>query len=198
MLFYMRNKIPNKRKEDPNMKKILALLLALMMLLPVVALGEAVPSISAEAIEVPEVKIGQALFAAHGTKCFAVITVAMIDDMIVAAYIEEFQFMADTSIGVPNSDADFGTSFPEGKVLASKRQNSETYSASMANAGSTVALIDNYKAIEAYVVGMTIAELEADLAGKTAETAVDAVSGATLVDTLGYLQGILAAAKAAE
>jgi hypothetical protein len=32
----------------------------------------------------------------------------------------------------------------------------------------------------------------------TAQTAIDAVTGATLVDTLGYLQGLLAAAKAAK
>ena len=46
--------------------------------------------------------------------------------------------------------------------------------------------------------GMTIAELEAALEGKTAEQVVDAVTGCTLVDSLGYLQGVLAAAKAAK
>lgn len=191
------------------MKKFFALFLALMMMVSVTAFGEAIASPDAGAIEdaiaspdagvIEEIKLGQALFAAHGTKCFAVITVALQGDVIVAAHIEEFQFMAaDTSIGVPNSNEAFGQSFPEGKVLASKRQNNEAYSANMANAGSTVALLDNYTAIENYVVGMTVAELEAELAGKTAEQMVDAVSGCTLVDTLGYLNGILAAAKNAQ
>jgi len=172
------------------MKKFLSLLLVLCLMLPVIALAE----------DAPAIKLSQVQWAAHGNKCFAVITVAMDGDKIVAAYIDEYQFMADTSIGVPNSDQPegFAASYPEGKVLASKRVNNETYSASMANAGSTVALADNYAAIEAYVAGMTVAELEEALNGKTAAEAVDAVSGATLVDTLGYLQGILAAAKAAQ
>ena len=55
----------------------------------------------------------------------------------------------------------------------------------------------SYKAIEAFVTGKTIAELEAAIEGKTKEEMVDAVSSSTLVDTLGYVQGLLAAAKAA-
>ena len=171
------------------MKKTLALVLALVLTLcSVAALAEGA------------VTLGQVDFAAHGTKCFAVITVAMQDDKIAAAYIDEFQwFGKDDVVGVPNSDAGFGESFPEGKVLGSKRVNAEYYSNNMATkAGSTVALDENYKAIEAFAAGKTIAELEAAIEGKTAEEAVDIVSGCTLVDTLGYLQGIVAAAKAAK
>ena len=145
-----------------------------------------------------EVKIGQVQYAAHGTKCFAVLTVAMEGDKIAAAYIDEYQFMAEGSIGVPNSDSDFGTAYPEGKVLASKRVNNEAYSANMAKAGSTVALADNYAVIEAFVTGKTIAELEAEVAGKDAAAMVDAVSGCTLVDTLGYINGLIGAAKSAQ
>ena len=171
------------------MKKILfaAALAALLLCLLVPAMAEGVT-------------IGQVEYAAHGTKCFAVLTVAMQDDVIADANIDEFQFMAaDSSVGVPNSDAGFGESYPEGKVLASKKVNSETYSANMATkAGSTVALMDNYAAIEAFVTGKTVAELEAAIEGKTAEEMVDAVSGCTLVDTLGYVKGLLEAAKAAQ
>ncbi len=171
------------------MKKIVSVLLLLCMLLPMAALAE----------DAQAVKLGQVYFAAHGDKCFAVMTVAMQGDVIVAAHIDEFQFMdAATATGVPNSDKGFGTSFPEGKVLASKLENNELYSTNMQKAGSTVALADNYAAIEAFVVGKTIAELEAAIEGKTAAEMVDAVSGATLVDTLGYLNGLLAAAKAAK
>lgn len=145
-----------------------------------------------------EIKIGQVQYAAHGTKCFAVLTVAMDGDKIAAAYIDEYQFMAEGSIGVPNSEADFGTAFPEGKVLASKRVNNEAYSTNMAAAGSTIALADNYVAIETFVTGKTIAELEVEVAGKDAAAMVDAVSGCTLVDTLGYVNGLIEAAKAAK
>ena len=135
---------------------VLAALMALCLILPAVAEGE--------------VTIGQALYAAHGTKCFAVLTVAMQDGVIADAYIDEFQFMtAGEAVGVPNSDADFGQSYPEGKVLASKRENAEMYSANMAAAGSTVALDVNYDAIQDYVTGKTIEELEAAVDGKTAE-----------------------------
>ncbi|MDO5300197.1 MAG: hypothetical protein Q4F18_12260 [Clostridia bacterium] len=169
------------------MKKIFAALLVVCMMIPVLALAEG------------EIKIGQADYAAHGEKCFAVLTVAVQDDVIAAAYIDEFQFMTKGDvIGVPNSDAGFGESFPEGQVLASKRVNSEYYSANMAKAGSTVALADNYAAIEAFVTGKTIAELEAEVEGKDAAAMVDVVSGCTLADTLGYVNGLIEAAKAAK
>lgn len=166
------------------MKKVLLVALALLVLTMSVAMADG------------EIKLGQAQYAAHGTKCFAVMTVAMQGDVIAAAYIDEYQFMsAETAVGVPNSDADFGTYFPEGQVLASKKVNNEMYSANMAKAGSTVALADNYAAIEAFVAGKTVAELEAAVAGKSAAEVIDAVSGCTLVDTLGYINGIIEAAK---
>ena len=168
------------------MKKFLALLLVCCMLLPVAALAET-----------HEVKLGQVQWAAHGTKCFAVMTVVVEGDVIVAALIDEYQFGAGMT-GVPNSEVMFANE--EGKVLYSKRVNAEAYSTNMQKAGSTVALDVNYDLIQAFVVGKTVSELEAAIAGfgGDATKAVDAVSGATLVDTLGYLQGLLAAAKAAK
>jgi len=163
------------------MKKILSVVIAAMLLVCMMA-----PALA-------EVKLGQSIFAAHGTKCFAVITVAMEGDKIVAAYIDEFQMMAaDTSVAVPNSEAMFPI---EGKVLGSKRLNAEAYSTNMQKAGSTVAIDANYDAIQAHVAGKTIAELEAEVAGKEAADMVDAVAGCTLADTLGYINGIIAAAK---
>ena len=170
------------------MKKILSLLLVVCMMLPVFAMAEA-PA---------EIKLGQVQWAAHGTKCFAVMTVVLQGDVIVAAHIDEYQVGAGM-VGVPNSENGFG-GFTDGKVLYSKRVNAAAYSANMTKAGSTVALDVNYDLIQNFCVGKTVAELEAVIAGfngdKTA--AVDAVTGATLVDTLGYLQGLLAAAKAAK
>ena len=176
------------------MKKLLAVLLAAMLVLT-----------AASAFAEGEIKIGQVDYAAHGAGCFAVITAVVQDETIVAAKIDEFQFITDredlAAIGVPNSDASFGESYPEGKVLGSKRVNNELYSLNMKQkAGSTVQIAANYDAIEAFATGKTIAELETFVNGYTADTkaeVVDAVAGATAVDTWGYLQGILAAAKAA-
>lgn len=170
------------------MKKIIALLLVLCMVVPFGVFAE----------EAPALKLGQVQYAAHGTKCFAVITVVMQGDVIAIAYIDEYQVGANMT-GVPNSENGFG-GFADGKVLYSKRVNAEAYSANMANAGSTVALDVNYDIVQAFAQGKTIAELEAIIAGFAGDkqAAVDAVTGATLVDTLGYLQGILEAAKAAK
>ena len=171
------------------MKKIIALLLVLCLFVPFGVFAE----------EAPAIKLGQVQWAAHGTKCFAVMTVVLEGDVIIAAHIDEYQVGAGM-VGVPNSENGFG-GFAEGTVLYSKRVNAEAYSNNMATkAGSTVALDVNYDLIQAFCVGKTVAELEAAIAAFNgdATAAVDAISGATLVDTLGYLQGLLAAAKAAK
>ena len=163
------------------MKKILSAVIAALL---VVCLF--VPALA-------EVQLGQSIFAAHGTKCFAVITVAMEEGKIVDAHIDEFQMLAaGEAVGVPNSEAMFPI---EGQVLASKRVNAELYSNNMKKAGSTVAIDANYDAIEAYVTGKTVAELEAEVAGKDAAAMIDTVAGCTLADTLGYVNGIIEAAK---
>ena len=140
-------------------------------------------------------------YAAHGAGCFAVITAAVQGDVVLAAYIDEFQYIGDredvAAVGVPNSDGSFGENYPEGKVLGSKRVNSDLYSLNMQRAGSTTQIAANYDAIQAYVAGKTIAELESAVEGKEAAEFVDAVSGATLADSLNYVKGVIEAAKAA-
>ena len=181
------------------MKKLVSLLLALMMLFACCAMAESAGDSADSAAVSAEIKIGQVQWAAHGTKCFAVMTVVLQGDVIVAALIDEYQ-VGSGMVGVPNSENGFG-GFAEGTVLYSKRVNAEAYSNNMATkAGSTVALDVNYDLIEDFCVGKTVAELEAVIAGFNgdATAAVDAVTGATLVDTLGYLEGLLAAAKAAQ
>jgi len=169
------------------MKKIVALVLVVMMSLCAVS-------------AMAELKLGQIQAAAHGTKCFAVVTVVMEDDKIAIAYIDEYQAMPkDSTVSVPNAAAMFGEEATS--LLASKRVNAAYYSNNMATkAASTVALDVNYDAIQAHVVGMTIAELEAEIAAFNGEktAAVDAVAGCTLADTLGYMTAILEAAKAAK
>jgi len=131
------------------------------------------------------VKLGKVEYAAHGTKCFTVAAVAMVDDKIVDAVLDDYQVMDSNGyVGVPNSEADFGANFAEGKVLVSKRVNAAAYSANMAaKAGSTVPVDKSLDAIQAYVTGKTVEELEKTLAATPADKMVDAVSGATLVDT---------------
>ena len=143
-------------------------------------------------------QIGQAYTAAHGTKCFTQAVAVVQDDVIIAAYLDEYQFIdsSEDVTGVPNSDSDFAEGYAEGQVLCSKRENAKYYSALMADhGGSTVAIDTNFDAIQSFAVGKTIDEL-----AKTAESdgAVDAVSGATLADTAGYLNAIAEAAKAAK
>lgn len=143
-----------------------------------------------------ELKLGKAEYAAHGTKCFTIAVVALEGDKIVAAYLDEYQMLPkDQATGVPNSSADFGQAFanPE-QVLASKRVNNDYYSNNMTRAGSTQSLVKSWSAIESFVVGKTISELEAIVTATDKADMVDTVSGATLVDTKGYVEALLLAA----
>ena len=176
------------------MKTLIGILVALVLMMTMTA-----------ALAEGDIVLGQVEYPAHGTSGFAVITVALQDDVIVAAKIDEFQFMKDRedlpAIGVPNSLDKLGESFPEGQVLGSKRVNNDLYSLNMQRGGSTTQIAANFNAIEAFVKGKTVAQLDAFVSGYTDENKaefVDAVSGATTADTLGYVRGILTAAKAAQ
>lgn len=144
-------------------------------------------------------KIAQTNFAAHGTKSFAIATTVVNGDEIVDAYIDELQYMSsDSAKGIVNSEG-MADNIVAGKVLASKRENNESYSKSLTEkAGSTVQYADNLNAIQNYVKGKKILELEDLVSNKSAQEVTDAVSGATLADTAGYIKTILAAAKEAE
>lgn len=141
-------------------------------------------------------KIGQANYAAHGTRSFAVATVVMDGEKIALAHLEEYQFLNKNEFTpVPNSDKDFGQAVADPNMaLAAKRQNSDAYSVNM---GGTQPWLISIKGIENYVKGKTIADLEKLLSEKSTEEMVDAVTSSTLVDTKGYVEAIVAAAKAA-
>ena len=172
------------------MKKTLILVLVLVSIF----------SITATSFAAEPIVMGKADWAAHGTRCFAVAVVALQGDVIVGAYLDEYQMMprAETT-GVPNSDNAFGEAFanPE-QALGSKKVNSEYYSNNMTKAGSTVTIANNFKALEEFVVGMTVAELEELLTNNDKEAMVDMVTGATLADNYGYLTAFWAAAKDAQ
>ena len=132
--------------------------------------------------------------AAHGDKCFTSVVVATAEDgTILAASVDDYQFMPADSAGitpVPNSDAGFADGYAEGKALMSKSVNSDMYSASMKEkAQSTTPWIESMSAIESFVAGHKSADVKAN--------GPDAVSGATLVDTAGYVDTAVAAAKTA-
>lgn len=200
-----------KMEERLVMKKKLLVMMLIAMMLLVAACGtkEATPSGGSSTPsggnsgsttgESVELKIGQVITAAHGDKCFTQATAVVQGDVVVAAYIDEYQFAAaDQVMGVPNSDAadGFASGYAAGKVLLSKRMETEYYSANMKEkAGSTVTIDANYDAIQAFAVGKTVSELEAY---KGDEKAVDAVSEATLADTGNYLAAIAEAAKVAQ
>lgn len=151
-----------------------------------------------------EVTSAQALSAPHGDKSFAITTVALDGDKIAAVLVDEFQYVDAADFGgVPNSDADFGQGVGEGLVLASKIANNDAYSAMMADhAGATQKYAENMNAIEAFVLGKTVAEIETaigelDAQGEDGNPA-DVVSGATFADSKGYLQTIVDTANKAE
>lgn len=168
------------------MKKTLVLFFVLLLTLSVTVVGFAA-----------ELKMGKADYAAHGTRCFAVAVVALEGDVIVGAYLDEYQMLPKAeAVGVPNSESDFGAAFANpDQVLASKKLNDTYYSTNMQKAGSVVTIANNFKALEAFVVGKTVSELEAVLTTTSREDMVDLVTGATVVDSHGYLSAFLAAAK---
>ncbi|MBQ9299344.1 MAG: hypothetical protein IJ214_02420 [Clostridia bacterium] len=174
------------------MKKIVSIILTAMLLLTATAF--------AESAEAPAPKLGQVVCYVHGNG-FAVVTAVVQGEEIILAKIDEFQFMGDredvAAVGVPVKDGTISQTNAETgavTVLGSKRVNSDLYSLNMQRAGSKVQIAANYDAIEAFVTGKTIAQLEAAV---EVEGFADVVSGATLADTPNYVKAIISAAKAA-
>lgn len=134
--------------------------------------------------------------APHGEQAFASTFVVMDDETIIDVILDEYQFMDDNEVtGVPNSDESFGEGSTEDLTLISKLENDELYSEMMESANSTVSYSDNLAAIQDFTKGKTIAEVEetiSELDGLSEDDDIaDVVSGATLVDTGGYLQAIV-------
>ena len=152
-----------------------------------------------EAIE-GKLVLRRSLKAPHGEGTFARIAVVTDGDKLVDVTIDELQYFDEDSdfVGLPNQDEDteFKAGNKEGKILGSKIMNDEKYSAMMKEkAGSTVSIWDNYKAIQDFAMGKTIDELKEVVEGAEDGKPIDAVTGATLVDTKGYLQAIIETAE---
>ena len=151
---------------------------------------------SGDAENPDDVEIRYALGAPHGDKSFGNAVVAVEGDKIIAASIDEYQYL-DGGAGVPGSEGGFGEGYNDSNVvLGSKLENNEMYSDLMTeHAESTVALKDNYAAIENFVAGKTVEEVKSVIESATPGEAIDEVTGATLVDTAGYLQLIIDAVE---
>ena len=130
--------------------------------------------------------------APHGEKSFADAVVAMEGDKIVAASFDEYQYIED-AVGLTNPEDSFTDGYAEeNKVLASKLENNDSYSAKMTEkAGSKVSIKDNFEAIENFVSGKTVEEIKEAIESKKEDGTIDAVTGATLKDTANYLQLIV-------
>lgn len=143
-----------------------------------------------------DIELRYALGAPHGDRSFANAVVAVEGDKIVAASIDEFQYIEE-GVTKQGEGSEFAEDFANSKtVLASKLENDELYSDLMAEkAGATKSIAENFNAIEKFVVGKTIDEVKETIAGATEGEAIDAVSEATLVDTANYLQLIIDAVE---
>ena len=154
-------------------------------------------------VEIPNedtIYMRQLYAAPHGEKSVAVVTVTMRGETILAAEIDEWQYLAvsDEWTGVVNSDKKFGENYNDGQLLISKQENDDAYSDLMAERGdSTVSWGNNIKAITDFAVGKTVEELKEtteEMSDEATEIS-DVVSGATFVDTKGYLEAIIEAAE---
>ena len=136
-----------------------------------------------------DLQLGRSYVVAHGDSAFCDAVSLVQGDTLVATNIDEFQFSdADTYEGVPNSDASFGENYADGVVLMSKAVNSDTYfNAMQEKGGATTPWIESMQAIEDYCAGKAIEDVTAD--------SFDAVSGATLVDTVNYVAAAQTAAQ---
>ena len=130
--------------------------------------------------------------APHGEKSFGDCVVALEDGKIIAASFDEFQYI-DKGLGITNEDDSFTESYKERQnALVSKLENNEEYSKLMTEkSGSKVTIKDNYEAIQNFVAGKTVDEVKEAISTAKEDGTIDAVSGATLKDTAGYLQMIV-------
>ncbi len=135
------------------------------------------------------VKLVRYYAPAHRDNSFGQAVVALSEDgTIIGASVDEYEFVdasAEGFVGVPNSDAAFAEGYASGKMLISKLDNNDAYSANMKAKNNAT-----------QTWGASIDAVTKSVVGKKAEkvSATDAVSGATLVDTAKYVGLIVDAA----
>lgn len=158
--------------------------------------NEGIEFVGVEEGDLENAELSYSLQAPHGDQSFAAVSVLYDGETVLAASIDEFQYLDPADFeGVPNSDGAFGENYGEDVVLASKLENDEAYSTMMESAGSTVTYGDNIQALIDHAVGSTVEEIETTIEELNSlgedDEITDVVSGATFVDTNGYLQAIV-------
>lgn len=147
-------------------------------------------------------EIHRSLFAGGEPSEFTQVVVMVQDGKILAAHVDEFEFMkADTPnlVPVPGTTGKFGKNVKEGMVLMDKRSNADTYFEMMKKgANAKVGWVASMDAIQKFATGKTIDELQKAVDDMTASKKADAVSGATLEGTSHYLLDIVNCAKKSE
>lgn len=153
-------------------------------------------AVSGDAENPDDITLKYALGAPHGEKSFGNAVVALEGDKIIAASIDEYQYLEDADTNL-DEESEFAKNYADSNVvLASKLENDESYSDLMKEkAEATKTIKENYEAIENFVAGKTIDEVKEVISDNEGDDSVEAVSGATLVDTVGYLQLIVDAAE---
>lgn len=145
-----------------------------------------------------ELTLSRSLQAPHGDNSFAIVSVAHDGEHVVAAAIDEFSFWTGVQFNsVPNGSGAFGQGFANPDTfLGSKLDNSMEYSRMIAAiAGGTNQWAENIRLISDFAAGKTVDEIDQAIAevhglGED-ESIADVVTGATLMDTAGYLQAIV-------
>lgn len=138
------------------------------------------------------VKLMRYYAPAHRDNGFGQAVVALSEGgTIIGSSVDEYEFVdasAEGFVGVPNSDAAFAEGYASGKMLISKLDNNDAYSANMKAKNNAT-----------QTWGASIDAVTESVVGKKAEkvSATDAVSGATLVDTAKYVGLIVDAATKA-
>ena len=153
-------------------------------------------TVSGKVQNTDDITLKYAIGAPHGEKSFGNAVVALEGDKIIAASIDEYQYLeaGKTKLDI---ESDFAKNYAKDNiVLGSKIENDEAYSTKMKDKReSTKSIKENFEAIENFVAGKTIDEIKDVISDAKPGEAIDTVSGATLVDTAGYLQLIVDAAE---
>ncbi|OEF98652.1 hypothetical protein [Desulfuribacillus alkaliarsenatis] len=162
----------------------------------VMAAEDAMNNESFSVNNVDNLVLAQSYYDAHGAPTIA--TAVVDGNVIAAALIDElYYFTGENDVVFDVSDA--GTKFEvkslPGHVLSSKKTNGEIYGASLANRGGIY--VDQIAAIENFITGKTVAQLQTAYDQLDADGAVvaDVVTGATMTDTKRYIKAVMIAAN---
>lgn len=133
----------------------------------------------------------------HNDEAFASIGVITDGNKIYDVSIDEYQYTEENEAikQVPSSDGEFKNGAKDKLILFSKNENEKVYSELMKEYGkSTISLNKNYKALENFVKGKTIKELQ-NLIKEKNDSIVDEISECTLLSSKVYIEDIIKAAR---